>query len=677
MSSALAVRSSVPPVPAATVARPRLEALLDAGRDGAFTLVGAPPGWGKTVLLSGWAIERDAAWLTLGACHADERRLWTDVCEALGQDDIAIDADVPLALADALAGATERPILVLDDLHHLRGPALASLGELLVHGGDALHVVAATRADPELPLARLRLSGRMRELRAADLACTREEASALLQELGLSLRPELVLRLLERTEGWAAGLRLAGLSLRGEADPDAFVAEFAGDDRAIADYLTGEVLAGLPPATRELLLRTSIAGRVAGGLADALTGGSDGALALEELDRTGTFLVPLDRHRTWFRYHGLFAELLRARLRLEHPGLEPELHARAAEWLAGAGLGREAIPHALRAGGLRSAAALVADHWLDLLLDVVAPEAITEVAEGADDARLAVSGASARLALGDPAGAVARLAGVREDDGDAGRLAILLRARVRGDTVLAEAQSAALLRGAGPGHDGDALRALTLFHHGATEFSHGRLEVAAERLEGAAAIAVESERDALLLGCLGRSAALELAEGRLRRADHAARNALALAEPRGWHRTARRHGPMPRWPPSTGTATSSTTPSAAPTRRRLPRTPRGRATPCWRRARCARTSRPSAATSSAPVACCAPCTRGFRTPGRCRSAGSRPSAPRRGRRTAPRGRSTRPPTGSRAATRWPRCAASRGCPSPIPTSTRCCACTRG
>jgi LuxR family maltose regulon positive regulatory protein len=537
VSSALAVRSSVPPVPAATVARPRLEALLDAGRAGAFTLVGAPPGWGKTVLLSAWALERDAAWLTLGACHADERRLWADVCEALGQDDIAIDADVPLALADALAGATERPILVLDDLHHLRGPALASLGELLVHGGNALHVVAATRADPELPLARLRLSGRMRELRAADLACTREEASALLHELGLSLRPELVLRLLERTEGWVAGLRLAGLSLRGEADPDAFVAEFAGDDRAIADYLTGEVLAGLPPATRELLLRTSIAGRVTGGLADALTGGSEGALALDELDRTGTFLVPLDRHRTWFRYHGLFAELLRARLRLEHPGLEPELHARAAEWLAGAGLGREAIPHALRAGGLRSAAALVADHWLDLLLDVVAPEAITEVAEGADDARLAVSGASARLALGDPAGAEARLAGVREDDGDAGRLGTLLRARARGETEVAATQSAVLLRDAEPGHDGDALRALTLFHHGATEFSHGRLEVAAERLEGAAAIAVESERDALLLGCLGRSAALELAEGRLHRADHAARNALALAEPRGWHRT--------------------------------------------------------------------------------------------------------------------------------------------
>ena len=538
MSSVVAVRSSVPPVPAATITRPRLRAALDAGRTGPLTLVEAPPGWGKTVLLSGWAADSNAAWLTLRACHSDSRRLWADVCEALGREDIALDDDVPLRLADALAGATERPVLVLDDLHLLRGPALASLGELLVHGGDALHVVAATRSDPELPLTRLRLSGRLRELRAADLAFTLEEATALLEGLELSLQPTLVARLLERTEGWAAGLRLAGLSLRGEANPDAFVAEFAGDDRAIADYLTGEVLAGLPATTRELLLRTSIAGRVCGDLADALTGGDDGALALEQLERTGAFLVPLDRHRTWFRYHGLFAELLRARLRLERPGLEPELHARAAEWLAGAGFGREALPHALAAGGVRSAAALVADHWLDLLLDVVAPDAITAVAEGADDARLAVSGASARLALGDPAGAEARLATVSEDDGDAGQLALLLRARARGDVALAREQSTVLLMNADSGRDGDALRALTLFHHGATEFSHGRLEIAAEQLQGAAALAVESERDALLLGCLGREAALELAEGRLRRADHAARNALALAEPRGWHRTA-------------------------------------------------------------------------------------------------------------------------------------------
>jgi LuxR family maltose regulon positive regulatory protein len=541
VSSLPAVRSPVPPLPAATVERPRLLAALDACRQGGLTLVGAPPGWGKTVLLSGWAAEREAAWLTLGPRHADPARLWTDVCDALGVDDLGPDRDdLPLRLADALAGATERATLVLDDLDVLRGPALASLGELLVHGGDTLHVVAASRSDPDLPLERLRLSGRLGELRAAELAFTLPEAAALLDALGLeSLREELVARLLERTEGWAAGLRLAGLSLRGEADPDRFVAEFAGDDRAVADYLTGEVLAGLPPATRELLLRTSIAGRISGGLADALTGGTDGALVLEQLDHSGTFVVPLDRHRTWFRYHALFAELLRARLRLERPGLEPELHARAAAWLADAGFGREAMRHALAAGGPGSAAGLIADHWLEVLIEGTAPSAVLVAAEqGGGDARLAVLAAAACLSLGDAAGATAQLEGVGDGDGDAGRIGALLRARAAGDLARVREASSTLLRDSTPGHVGDALRALTLFHHGAAEFERGRLEVAAEQLEGAAAIAVDGEREGLRLGCLGRRAALEVADGGLRRADAAARAALALAEPRGSHRTA-------------------------------------------------------------------------------------------------------------------------------------------
>ena len=547
MTSALAVRSAIPPSPAATIERPRLLAALDAHRGGAFTLVSAPPGWGKSVLLSGWAAERGAAWLTLGTRHCDAHRLWADVIEALSRAEAPIDEpdvdpfedDMPIRLADALAGAGERPVLVLDDLHLLRGPALTALGELLIHGGDALHVVAATRSDPHLPLERLRLCGGLGELRASDLAFTLPEATALLAELGLTLRQELVERLVERTEGWAAGLRLAGLSLRGETDADAFVADFAGDDRAVADYLTGEVLAGQTPATRELLLRASIAERVCGGLVDALTGDEGGALALEELEHAGLSIVPLDRHRTWFRFHSLFAELLQARLRLEHPGLEAELHARAADWLASEGLGREAIPHALAAEGHRGAANLVADHWLQLMLDAPSPKAVIAVAEqAADDPRLAVSAASARLALGDAAGAEAQLARIGDSDTDAARLGRLLRARAAGDLVSARELSTTLLRGTEPGRDGDALRALTLFHHGAAEFEHGRLELAAEQLEGASAIAVDGSRGWLLMSCLGHGAALELAEGALRRAETAARSALALAEPRGWHRTA-------------------------------------------------------------------------------------------------------------------------------------------
>jgi LuxR family transcriptional regulator, maltose regulon positive regulatory protein len=549
VSIAAVTRASVPPLPAAIGEGTRLLSALDDHHDGAFTLVGAPPGWGKSVLLGGWAAARGAAWLTLGRRHADARRLWTDVAAALrrahvplpdlGDPSGALDEDFPLRLVDALAAAPLRPTLVLDDLDQLRGPGLASLAQLLADGGDALHVVAATRSDPALPLERLRLGGRLGEVRAAELAFTAEEAAALLAGLGLDLRDDQVARLLARTEGWAAGLRLAGLSLLAEPDAEAFVAAFAGDDRAVADYLTGEVLTGLPAATRELLLRTSIVDRVCGGLADALTEAPGGALVLEALERDGMFVVPLDRQRSWYRYHGLFAELLRARLRVERPALEPELHARAAEWLAAAGLGREAIPHALAANAPRGASALLAEHWLELLLDGQDPQGVIAAAAGpGSDPRLAVAAASAHLTLGDPAGAEARLDAVPDDDGDAARMAALLRARARGDLPDARAAADPLLHADGAGTARDAQRALTLFHLGTAEFAGGRLEAAAERLAGAAAIAVDGGREWLLLGCLGRGAALELTEGALRRAMRAAQAALALAEPRGWHRTA-------------------------------------------------------------------------------------------------------------------------------------------
>ena len=549
MSPTAAAHPYVLPLPAAAIERPRLSAALDASREAAFTLVVAPPGWGKSVALGSWAAGCGAAWLTLSRWHSDAPRLWTDVLAALRRSDApvdglddpsgALDDDFPLRLADALADAPQRPTLVLDDLHLLRGPGLASLAQLVADGAGALHVVAATRADPELPLERLRLAGRLGELRARDLAFTCDEATALFEALDVALRPDQVRRLLERTEGWAAGLRLAGLSLLAEPDPEAFVSDFAGDDRAIADYLTGEVLTGLPPATRELLLRTSIAERVCGGLADALTGGSGGALVLEQLERAGMFVVPLDRHREWFRYHGLFGELLLARLRVERPGLEPELHARAARWLAAAGLGREAIPHALAATGPEGASALLADHWLELLLDGQDPEAVIAAAgRPGGDERLAVAAASACLTLGDTAAAETRLAEVGEGGGSAKRLAALLRARARGDLPAARAAAGAFVHDGGAGRAGDAERALALFHLGTAEFAGGRLEAAAEQLAAAAAIAVEGGREWLLLGCLGRGAALELAEGGLRRAERDARAALALAESRGWHRTA-------------------------------------------------------------------------------------------------------------------------------------------
>ena len=537
--------------------------------------------------------------------------------------------------------------------------------------------------DPQLPLERLRLSRPARASCARPTSPSRcEEATALLEELGLSLRPDLVARLLERTEGWAAGLRLAGLSLRGEADPDAFVAEFAGDDRAVADYLTGEVLAGLPPATRELLLRTSIAERVCGGLADALTGGSDGALLLEELERTRhvrrparppPHVVPLPRavRRAAARAAAARASRPRARAARARRGVAGRRRARP----RGASRTRSAP------AGRRSAATLVADHWLDLLLDGVAPDAITAAADGrGDDARLAVSGASARLALGDPAGAEARLAGGRaSDDGDAGRLAVAAAGARPRRRALAAAQSAALLRDAEPGRDGDALRALALFHHGATEFvarpPRGRRRAARgrgrdrrrERPRGAAARLPRARRRA-------RARRGPPAPRRPRRAQRAgARRAARLAphRRRGVGVRRARRGPL---------APRRARRRRAPRRRRGGRRLRGAGERrgAWRRARCAPTSPPCAATSTAPAGCCAPSTRRCPDAGpvpRALARGARPRAvgARRPRRPGRRGRRlahARRPAGRAAARRGPAGGRPRRC-------TPCCGCTPG
>jgi LuxR family transcriptional regulator, maltose regulon positive regulatory protein len=528
---------AVPQLPPATVSRPRLEAYLDAQAELPLTLVGAPAGSGKTVMLAGWAAARNAAWLTLGPRHREVGRLWRDLIAALRATGVDVQIDAPawglgegfaLRLADALGAAGARPALVLDDLHLLRGPAVDAIGDLVAYGGNSLRLLVATRADPHLPLQRLRMQGRVGELRTANLAFTSDEAAQLLDGLGLSLRPEQVDRLVSRTEGWAAGLRLAGLSLAGDPDPDAFIAGFTGDDRAIADYLTGEVLATQPPGIREFLLRTSVTDRVCGALADALTSGSHGARTLAELERDGMFLVPLDRHGTWYRYHALFAELLRARLRLEHPELESELHARAAAWLAHEGLVHEAIAHMVATDDPSVLGSLIAEHWIELLLEVHPPEALEAAAEvpGADS-RLVVAAASAALCTGDSAAAGARLDGVVLADPEAAAVAALLRARAYDDVEGCRRAASALL-GAG-----DAARALALVHLGGAEFAAGSPDAAGDRLEAAAAIATECGFDGLLIPCLGRTAALELVGGRLERAEAAAHAAIALAEPRG------------------------------------------------------------------------------------------------------------------------------------------------
>ena len=572
--TALDLRPHAPLLPPATIERARLHEALDTLCERPLTLVSAPAGWGKTVLLASWAAARGAAWLTLAARHSDADRLLADIdggaarCDrhsARSPDDVdrrrdggpaAIVLDDverrrgggPAALRDA------PPALVLDDVHMLRGGGLAALRELVA--GEGVPVVATARFDPDLRLDRLRVAGQLGELRAAQLAFTEAEGAELFAAMGLALREHQVRRLVARTEGWAAGLRLAGLTLAGEADPEPFVAGFAGDDRAVADYLTGEVLDGQPAETRDFLLRTSIADRLSGELAGELTGTSDAALALERLARTGMFLVPLDRRRGWYRYHGLFRDHLRARLRLEQPGAERELHARAGAWLAANGRGAEGVAHALLAGDVAGCDELLAEHWIELLAGGQDTAVVLAAADRRrDDARLAVAAAAGSLERGDPDAAVARLAPALDAAGDIGSVAALLDARARGDVAAARA---ALARVATPDRlaptakraatahlespdrtaHAAALRAVARLELGATEFAHGLPEAAAEQLEAAAALAAESGAEWLLLAALGRTAALEAAAGRLVRADKAGRDAIATAERRGWHRSA-------------------------------------------------------------------------------------------------------------------------------------------
>ena len=241
------------------------------------------------------------------------------------------------------------------------------MGFVCANAPDGLRVVMTSRTDPPIGLSRLRARGDLAEIRAPDLRFSDDEARALLAEAGLSLRDDEVARLRQRTEGWAAGLYLAGLSLRGREDAARFIADFAGDDRLVVDYLADEVLEGLPAERREFLLRTSVLGRLSGPLCDAVAGTSGSARVLAELERSNLFLVPLDNRREWYRYHHLFGELLQHELALTAPDEVAELHRRAAAWHLAEGSVDDAVRHAVGAGDLAQAADLIAEHWSDHL----------------------------------------------------------------------------------------------------------------------------------------------------------------------------------------------------------------------------------------------------------------------------------------------------------------------
>ena len=345
-------------------------------------MVGAGAGWGKTTLLSQWCGRGDVdfAWLSLDGADNDPVRFWAYVIAALGTvrsglgesalpvlraPGLAIvESALPLLLNE-LAGRRDPLVLVLDDYHVITSPAVHAQLEFFIDRLPAgVRVAIATRSDPPLPLARLRARGELLEVHVEELRFDEAESALLLNELlGLELTADDVERLQARTEGWAAGLYLAALSLRSREDRSAFVQAFAGDDRHLVDYLGDEVLTDLVPERRSFLLHTSVLERLSGELCDAVTGGSGGAEMLAGIERSNLFLVPLDRTRSWFRYHHLFAELLRQELERSQPDLVSGLHRRASTWFQSRGEIDEAIIHATAAGEIDKARDLIATHW--------------------------------------------------------------------------------------------------------------------------------------------------------------------------------------------------------------------------------------------------------------------------------------------------------------------------
>jgi LuxR family transcriptional regulator, maltose regulon positive regulatory protein len=362
--------------------RRRLLDQLAAAAERELTLVCAPAGFGKTSLLADWA-RRSAgpvAWLSLEAGDNDPARFWRYLAAALdqvwqgvgglvtallrGPQPASLEA-VVTALVNTLAVHSDQVALVLDDYHLMETPEIHdSLAFLLDRLPSQLRLLLASRADPPLPLARLRARGQLAELRERDLRFTPVETAQFLGEvMGLALPAGSQAALAARTEGWVAGLQLAGLSLQGHADPAGFVATFSASNRYVLDYLSEEVLARQPEPLVGFLLETSVLERLSGELCDAVTGRTDSQALLEAIERANLFLVPLDEVRGWWRYHHLFADLLQARLRQERPERIPGLHRAAAAWSEEHGLADQAVHHALAAGEVEGAARLIERHF--------------------------------------------------------------------------------------------------------------------------------------------------------------------------------------------------------------------------------------------------------------------------------------------------------------------------
>lgn len=416
----------VPPAPRTQlIDRAALMSILSAQPRRKLVLLSAPAGWGKTTLLAQWALQAAAgwrfAWLSLDSSDSDPSQFWTCVVaalqaacpgaatrtfELLGKGVDPGQAVLP-TLLNELAAIEHEVAVILDDYHLVSNPIIQQQVAFLIERMPPnIQLVLATRSDPLLPLAGLRAGGDLLEIRTDDLRLHVDEADRMLAAvLGRDLSDADIRLLLARTEGWAAGLYLAGLSLAGRADAAGLIRSFAGDNRHVVDYLIAEVLEGQPTNRRTFLLRTSVLRKLTANLCDAVLQTDDSAPVLADVERHNLFLLPLDLSRRWYRYHHLFAELLQAELHRTDPALVPTLHNRAATWFEREGLIDEAAHHLMAAGDVERLAELVAAHWagdfycgrwstVSAWLDLLPPETV------AADPRLGLARAWIVLARG-------------------------------------------------------------------------------------------------------------------------------------------------------------------------------------------------------------------------------------------------------------------------------------